>query len=187
MVMKRAYYRVGFTAGQSAELWERWKRGEGLKAIGRVLGKPSSCIFSHLSVSGGIRPPSRRRSRLALALAEREEISRGLVAGRSVRSMAMALGCGRMQSHRYNGAQARPWSRPAGSCHGPSPGPHLEESRHEGYRPASAPHPGPILRRAPERYPAPTAVCPVSKEIVRAINLSPNTEASNLPVPDLVA
>ena len=92
MVMKRAYYRVGFTAGQSAELWERWKRGEGLKAIGRVLGKPSSCIFSHLSVSGGIRPPSRRRSRLALALAEREEISRGLVAGRSVRSMAMALG-----------------------------------------------------------------------------------------------
>ena len=92
MVMKRAYYRVGFTAGQSAELWERWKRGEGLKAIGRVLGKPSSCIFSHLSVSGGIRPPSRRRSRLALTLAEREEISRGLVAGRSVRSMALALG-----------------------------------------------------------------------------------------------
>jgi IS30 family transposase len=92
MAMKRAYYRVGFTAGQSEELWERWKRGEGLKAIGRVLGKPSSCIFSHLSVSGGIRPPSRRRSRLALTLAEREEISRGLVAGRSVRSMALALG-----------------------------------------------------------------------------------------------
>ena len=92
MAMKRAYYRVGFTARQSAELWERWKRGEGLKAIGRVFGKPSSCIFSHLSVSGGIRPPSRRRSRLALTLAEREEISRGLVASRSVRSMAMALG-----------------------------------------------------------------------------------------------
>jgi hypothetical protein len=48
MVMKRAYYRIGFTAGQSEELWERWKRGEGLKAIGRVFGKPSSCIFSHL-------------------------------------------------------------------------------------------------------------------------------------------
>ena len=92
MGMKRAYYRIGFTAGQSEELWERWKRGEGLKAIGRVLGKPSSCIFSHLSVSGGIRPPSRRRSRLALTLAEREEISRSLVASRSVRSMALALG-----------------------------------------------------------------------------------------------
>ena len=90
--MRRAYYRIGFTAGQSAELWERWKRGEGLKAIGRVFGKPSSCIFSHLSVSGGIRPPSRRRSRVALTLAEREEISRGLVASRSVRSMALALG-----------------------------------------------------------------------------------------------
>ena len=82
MGMKRSYYRIGFTAGQSEELWERWKRGEGLKAIGRVFGKPSSCIFSHLSVSGGIRPPSRRRSRLALTLAEREEISRGLVASR---------------------------------------------------------------------------------------------------------
>ena len=92
MGMKRAYYRIGFTAGQREELWERWKRGEGLKAIGRVLGKPSSCIFSHLSASGGIRPPSRRRSRLALTLAEREDISRGLVAGRSVRSMALALG-----------------------------------------------------------------------------------------------
>src|SRR5258708_34622700 len=92
MVMKGAYYRVGFTAGQSAELWDRWKRGEGLKAIGRVLGKPSSCIFSHLSVSGGIRTPSRRRSRLALTLAEGEEISPGLVASRSVRSMALSFG-----------------------------------------------------------------------------------------------
>ena len=86
------YHRVGFTAAQSAELWERWKKGEGLKAIGRVLGKPSSCIFAHLRPSGGIRPPPRRRSRLALTLAEREEISRGIVAGRSVRAMARALG-----------------------------------------------------------------------------------------------
>ncbi len=90
--MKKPYYRIGFTAGQSAELWERWKKGEGLKAIGRVLGKPSSCIFSHLAVSGGVRRPSRRRSRLALTLAERDEISHSLVAGRSVRSMALALG-----------------------------------------------------------------------------------------------
>ncbi len=52
MGMKRAYYRIGFTAGRSAELWERWKRGEGMKAIGRAFGKPSSCIFNHLSVSG---------------------------------------------------------------------------------------------------------------------------------------
>ena len=89
--MKRPYQRVGFTAAQSAELWERWKRGEGLKAIGRVIGKPSSCVFSHLSPSGGIRPLPRRRSRLALTLGEREEISRGLVAGRSLRCIARAL------------------------------------------------------------------------------------------------
>ena len=42
MVMKRTFHRIGFTAQQSAELWERWKKGEGLKAIGRVFGKPSS-------------------------------------------------------------------------------------------------------------------------------------------------
>lgn len=90
--MKRKYRRVGFTATQSAELWERWKKGEGLKSIGRVFGKPSSCIFAHIRPSGGIMPPVRRRSRLALTLAEREEISRGLAAGRSVRSMAFALG-----------------------------------------------------------------------------------------------
>jgi len=81
-----------FTAAESAEIWDRWRKGEGLKSIGRVFDKPSSSIFNHLAISGGIRPPSRRRSRLALSLAEREEISRGLVAGRSVRSMAMALG-----------------------------------------------------------------------------------------------
>ena len=86
------YHRVGFTAVQSAELWERWKKGEGLKSIGRVFGKPSSCIFAHIRPSGGIMPPVRRRSRLALTLGEREEISRALAAGRSVRSMAHALG-----------------------------------------------------------------------------------------------
>jgi IS30 family transposase len=92
MGMKRKYHRIGFTSAQSTDLWERWEKGEGLKSIGRALGKPSSCIFAHISPSGGIRPPSRRRSWLALTLAEREEISRGLVAGRSVRSMALALG-----------------------------------------------------------------------------------------------
>jgi IS30 family transposase len=64
------------SAGQSAELWERWKKGESLKSIGRVFGTTSSCIFNHIRPSGGIRPPPRRRSRLALTLAEREEISR---------------------------------------------------------------------------------------------------------------
>ena len=88
--MKRRYRRL--SAAQSAELWERWKKGEGLNSIGRVFGTTSSCIFSHIRHSGGIRPQARRRSRLALTLAEREEISRGLLAGRSLRSMAVSLG-----------------------------------------------------------------------------------------------
>src|SRR6187455_1923936 len=85
------YHRVGFTAVQSAELWERWKKGEGLKSIGRAFGKPSSCIFAHLKPSGGIMPPARRRSGLALTIAEREEISRGIVEGQSVRAIARML------------------------------------------------------------------------------------------------
>ena len=85
------YHRVGFTAALSAELWERWKKGEGLKSNGRAFGKPSSCIFAHLRPSGGIMPPARRRSRLALTMAEREEISRRIVEGQSVRAIARML------------------------------------------------------------------------------------------------
>ena len=90
--MGRQYKRIGFTPAQSAALWDNWQKGVGLTSIGRLLGKPSSCIFSHLRPTGGIRPPARRRSRLALTLAEREEISRGTVAERSIRSIASSLG-----------------------------------------------------------------------------------------------
>ncbi len=90
--MRKKYIRVGFTAAQSLELWERWRKGEGLKSIGRVLGKPSSCIFNHLRPSGGIRPAERTRSGLSLTLAEREEISRGIALGQSLRSIAVSLG-----------------------------------------------------------------------------------------------
>ncbi len=92
IAMRKKYIRIGFTAAQSSELWDRWRKGEGLSAIGRALGKPSSCIFNHLRPTGGIRPAERKRSRLALTLAEREEISRGIAVGQSVRSMAGCLG-----------------------------------------------------------------------------------------------
>jgi len=92
IAMRKNYIRVGFTPAQSSELWDRWRKGEGLKSIGRVLGKPSSCIFNHLRPSGGIRPAERARSRLALTLAEREEISRGIAVGVSLRSIAGSLG-----------------------------------------------------------------------------------------------
>ena len=81
-----------FTAAESAEIWDRWQRGEGLKLIGRVFGKTSSSIFAHLRPHGGIRPVARRRSRRALSLVEREEISRGVATGASLRSIAIRLG-----------------------------------------------------------------------------------------------
>jgi DNA-binding CsgD family transcriptional regulator len=85
-------YRRGFTAAEKTELWDRWQRGESLKAIGRAFGKPSSSIYFQVAPHGGIRPAPRRRSRLALTLSEREEISRGIAAHRSARSMARLLG-----------------------------------------------------------------------------------------------
>ena len=82
----------GFGAAGKTELWDRWQRGESLKAIGRAFGKPSSSIYCQLAPHGGIRPARRRRSRLALTLVEREEISRGIAAAETARSMARKLG-----------------------------------------------------------------------------------------------
>src|SRR5258706_7458427 len=90
-IMDQRYHR-GFTAAEKTELWDRWQRGESLKAIGRAFGKPSSSIYFQMAPHGGIRPPVRQRSRLALTLAEREEISRGITAHQSARSMARKLG-----------------------------------------------------------------------------------------------
>ena len=84
--------RIYYSAAQRAEIWDRWRRGESMHDIGRLFDRGHSSIFQVLAPTGGIRPPPRRRSRLALTLAEREEISRGLVAGRSLRSMARVLG-----------------------------------------------------------------------------------------------
>ncbi len=85
-------YRRGFSTAGKTELWDHWQRGESMRSIGRVFGKPSSSIYVQLAPYGGIRPAPRRRSRLALTLSEREEISRGIVARRSIRSMASLLG-----------------------------------------------------------------------------------------------
>ena len=85
-------FRRGFTAAEKTELWDRWRRGESLKAIGRSFGKPSSSIYNQVAPHGGIRPSPRRRSRLALTVLEREEISRGIATHQSARSMARLLG-----------------------------------------------------------------------------------------------
>jgi IS30 family transposase len=90
--MAKRRQRRMFTPAESADVWDRWQRGEGLNFIGRVFGKTSSAIFAHLKPHGGIRPPPRRRSRRVLSIDEREEISRGMAAGVSLRSVARSLG-----------------------------------------------------------------------------------------------
>ncbi len=76
-VLKMVYRtRINYTTEQKTEMWDRWQRGESLNAIGRAFDRPSSSIYGQLSPTGGIRPSPRRRSRLALTLSEREEISR---------------------------------------------------------------------------------------------------------------
>ena len=80
-----------FTAAESAEVWDRWQRGDGLKLIGRVFGRHSSAIFAHLRPHGGIRPTPRRRSRRMLSIDDREEISRGVASGVSLRLIAAKL------------------------------------------------------------------------------------------------
>src|SRR6478752_10252131 len=85
-------FRRGFTAAEKTELWDRWQRGESLKAIGRAFGRSSSSIYFQVAPHGGIRPAPRRRSRLALTLSEREEILRGIAGARSMRSISRLLG-----------------------------------------------------------------------------------------------
>ena len=115
--------RRGFSVAERTEMWDRWQRGESLRAIGRAFGKPSSSIYYQLSPHGGIRPAPRRRSRLALTLSEREEISRGIVAQRSIRTIASFLGRspstvsrevrrnGGYDRYRAAAADARAWAR----------------------------------------------------------------------------
>lgn len=76
---------------ERSEIWRRWKQGQSLHEIGRAFGKPHSSIRCLLLPRGGIPPAARRRSRLALTLAEREDISRGIASGSSLREIASGL------------------------------------------------------------------------------------------------
>ncbi len=81
-----------FTTEEKAELWRRWKAGETIAAMSRAMGRGSATLLEAVREHGGIAPRARCRSRLALTLAEREEISRGLCAQRSFRKIARRLG-----------------------------------------------------------------------------------------------
>ena len=121
--------RIKYTAAQKADIWDRWQRGESMTSIGRVFDRPSSSIYNHLSSSGGIRPPSQRRSQLALTLSEREEISRGIASHLSLRTIAAQLGRspstvsreinrnGGLEHYRANQADKATWDR----AHRPKP------------------------------------------------------------------
>jgi IS30 family transposase len=84
--------RIYYTESQKALMWERWRKGESLQQIAQLFDRNHSSIQRILAETGGIRPAQRRRSRLALTLAEREEISRALASNHSIRSIASVLG-----------------------------------------------------------------------------------------------
>jgi IS30 family transposase len=83
---------VRLSGAQKRELWERWRRGETLAEIGRALGRSQPRVYSILKGEGGIAPAERRRRADGLRAEEREEISRGLAAGLSLRRIAGTLG-----------------------------------------------------------------------------------------------
>jgi len=88
MASKRREY----SADERRELWDRWKRGESISEIGRALDRAPGTIHSTIRQHGGVVPLERRRSRLALTVSEREEISRGVAAGESASRVAARLG-----------------------------------------------------------------------------------------------
>jgi IS30 family transposase len=83
--------RIYYTEAQKAVMWERWKKGESLQQIAQLFDRNHSSIQRIFAESGGIRPAQRQRSRLALPLAEREEISCSLAAGHPIRRIAQSL------------------------------------------------------------------------------------------------
>ena len=81
-----------YTAEMRSYIWDRYKAGDSVWSIARSFDRSSSSVHGYLSRTGGIRPPARKRSNRCLSLGEREEISRGLIAGLSIREIASDLG-----------------------------------------------------------------------------------------------
>ncbi|NGM89907.1 IS30 family transposase [Parapusillimonas sp. SGNA-6] len=84
--------RTYYTDSQKALMWERWRQGWTLHQIAQLFNRPHTSVQGILSRTGGIRPPERTRSSMALTLVEREEISRAMASGFSIRSIALILG-----------------------------------------------------------------------------------------------
>ena len=115
--------RIYHSETQKALMWERWKKGESLQQIAQPFDRNHSSVQRILAESGGIRPVKRHRSARALRLAEREEISRSLAAGHSIRAIATLLRRapstisreisrnGGLDNYRASGADAAAWER----------------------------------------------------------------------------
>ncbi|MGH8095098.1 MAG: IS30 family transposase [Chthoniobacterales bacterium] len=116
--------RIWFTSQQRSELWERWKNGQSVATISRALERRNKTGVQRIvTLHGGIAPAPRRRAAVALRLEEREEISRGIAASRSVRQIAHRLGRSPStvsreirrndgsQVYRANRADQRAWER----------------------------------------------------------------------------
>jgi hypothetical protein len=88
MLKMKQRQRIYYSDAQKALMWERWQKGESMNAIGRFFDRGHSSIQRILLERGGLPPAPKKRSRLSLTLAEREEISRGVVADHSLRSIA---------------------------------------------------------------------------------------------------
>ena len=86
--------RAEVSAAQRTDIWRRWKAGESLHEIGRAYGRTHTSIHLLLSHHGGIVPAVRRRGPQALTLTEREDISRGIASGSSIRDIATGLSRG---------------------------------------------------------------------------------------------
>ena len=120
--------RICYTESQKAQMWDRWQQGESLHEIAQLFDRRHSSIRRILAESGGIRPPARRRSERTLSLAEREEISRGVVGGQSIRSIAATLGRapstvsrelrrnGEASGYRASRADQAAWARRPKTC-----------------------------------------------------------------------
>ena len=83
--------RIYYTESQRSLMRDHWQKGDSLQQIAQLFDRSHGSIQRILAESGGIRPAQQHRSRLALTLAEREEISRAVVAGQSIRSIAATL------------------------------------------------------------------------------------------------
>ena len=84
--------RTNYTDKQKSLMWDRWQKGESLHSRARLFDRNHGSVAGILSRAGGIRPRQRIRSRISLTLSDREEVSRGLSAGLSLRAIATQLG-----------------------------------------------------------------------------------------------